>query len=241
MKYLEKINADNIPNHIAIIMDGNGRWAKSQNLPRTDGHKEGVERLREILEAAGNLGVKVLTVYAFSTENWKRPKTEVNFLMKMIVDYLYKESKSLTKNNIKLQFLGKREQVPSNVKLAMNAAENMSKKNDGMIFNVALNYGGRSEIVEAIKQITRDVDSNKLDLDLIDENIVKKYLYTKDIPDPDLLIRTSGEVRLSNFLLYQIAYSELIFEDIYWPEYTKEYLYKNIVDFQNRKRRYGNI
>lgn len=241
MKYLNEIDLEKIPKHIAIIMDGNGRWAEKRYLPRTAGHKEGIERLKEILESAGNIGVEVLTVYAFSTENWKRPKKEVDFLMKMIVEYLSKEAKELSKNNIKLKFLGERNEIPETVIKAMNKAENISKDNNGLIFNVALNYGGRKEIVEAAKKFAIEVKNDKVEIETLNEIKFKKYLYTENLIDPDLLIRTSGEVRLSNFLLYQIAYSEFIFENIYWPEYTTEYLYKNILEFQTRKRRYGNI
>lgn len=241
MTELNNIDRKRLPKHVAIIMDGNGRWATQKNLPRTAGHKQGVEQLKKILEAAGNLGVEVLTVYAFSTENWGRPEKEVGFLMKMILEYLKKESKELSKNNIKLQFLGEREELPQKVKDAVVKAEKMSENNDKLVFNVALNYGSRKEIVEATKKIAKLAQEGSLNIDEINEENFKNYLYTKDLIEPDLLIRTSGEIRLSNFLLYQLAYSEFVFEEVYWPDYTPEHFYKNIVTFQNRKRRFGAV
>ncbi|MCT4663096.1 MAG: isoprenyl transferase [Tissierellales bacterium] len=241
MTELNNIDKGNLPKHVAIIMDGNGRWATQKNLPRTAGHKQGVEQLKKILEAAGNLGVEVLTVYAFSTENWNRPEQEVGFLMKMILEYLKRESKELMKNSIKLQFIGEREKLPSKVFDAIEKAEKMSNANDKIIFNIALNYGGRSEIVEATKKVIKDVQSGNLSIEELNENNFQDYLYTKGLEEPDLLIRTSGEMRLSNFLLYQLAYSEFVFEEVYWPDYTPEHFYKNIVTFQKRKRRFGAV
>lgn len=241
MNYKSQINLEYLPNHIAFIMDGNGRWAKKRMLPRTAGHKEGVNRLRELVEECAVLGVKYMTVYAFSTENWSRPKTEVDFLMKMIVEYLKKETVKLIKNNIKLNFIGFLDELPEDVKREISKAMKETEKCTGTVFNVAMNYGSRREIVEACKQMCKKSVENPLFIESIDETIFKENLLTKDMPDPDMVVRTSGEQRISNYLLFQIAYSELFFEDIAWPEYKAEVLHKNIYEYQQRERRYGKI
>lgn len=238
---LNKINLDNLPRHIAIIMDGNGRWAKKRFLPRTAGHKEGVERVKEIVEAVGNIGIPYLTLYAFSTENWGRPKEEIDALMKLLVEYLRKELNTLHKNNVKINILGDLERLPDLPKREVYKAVETTKNNIKMQLNIALNYGGRYEIINGIKSLILDVQNNRIKLDDIDEELFKNYLFTKDQPDPDLLIRPSGEKRISNFLLYQIAYTEFVFTDVYWPDFTTEELYKSIIEYQSRKRRFGGI
>lgn len=236
-----QINLDKLPKHVAIIMDGNGRWAKKRFLPRTAGHKEGMERVKEIVEAASNLGIKYLTLYAFSTENWKRPKEEVDTLMKLLVQYLKSELDRLHKNNIKINILGDITKLPKLAREEVIKAVDTTKNNDKMVLNIALNYGGRDEIVFAVQNILNDIKLGTLDINDLDSNVFSKYLYTDDQPDPDLLIRPSGELRVSNFMLYQIAYSEFWFSDICWPDFREECFYKAIVDYQKRNRRYGGI
>ncbi|WP_052045163.1 isoprenyl transferase [Caloranaerobacter azorensis] len=235
------VDKNKLPRHIAIIMDGNGRWAKKRFLPRTAGHKEGVERVKEIVRACGNLGIEYLTLYAFSTENWARPKDEVDTLMKLLVEYLRKELDTLHRNNVKIKVLGNIERLPDLPKSEIVRAIEKTKNNKKLILNIALNYGSRDEIIEAVKNIVHDVKYNKIDVEEINKEIFKKYLYTGDQPDPDLLIRTSGEQRVSNFLLYQIAYSEFYFTDILWPDFKEEHLYKAILEYQKRERRFGKI
>lgn len=236
-----KINLDKLPKHVAIIMDGNGRWAKKRLLPRTAGHREGVERVKEIVEATGNLGIPYLTLFAFSTENWGRPKEEVDTLMKLLVEYLKKELNTLHKNNIKINLFGNLDKLPSTPKNEVLKAIEKTRNNSKMNLNIALNYGGRYEIINGIKSLINDVGNGKVILDEIDDEFFKNYLFTKNQPDPDLLIRPSGEKRISNFLLYQIAYTEFVFSDVYWPEFTSEELYKSLIEFQSRKRRFGGI
>lgn len=240
-KLLNLIDLGNLPGHIAIIMDGNGRWAKKRFLPRSAGHKEGIERVKEIVKSSGDLGIKYLTLYAFSTENWSRPKDEVDTLMKLLVEYLKKELETLHKSNVKINVLGDLERLPELPKKEVHNAIQKTINNNKLILNIALNYGGRNEIIKAVKKVIKDVHNGTLGVDSINEELFKNYLYTKDQPDPDLLIRPSGEQRISNFLLYQIAYTEFVFTDIFWPDFTKEYLYKAIIEFQNRKRRFGGI
>lgn len=235
------LDHDNIPIHIAIIMDGNGRWAKKRGLPRTAGHKAGVEALREIIKTCSDLKVKHLTLYAFSTENWNRPEDEVTALMKLLISYLKNEIKELDKNDVRISTIGNISKLPLATRDEIYSALDLTKNNVGLNVNIALNYGGRDEIVNAVKNICKDVFNNELNIEDIDECIFKNYLYTKNIPDPDLVIRPSGELRISNFLLWQAAYSELWFSDIYWPDFGREDLVKAIVDFQKRNRRYGGI
>ncbi|HHV27267.1 MAG TPA: isoprenyl transferase [Tissierellia bacterium] len=238
---IEKIDVSNLPNHVAIIMDGNGRWAKKRFLPRTAGHKEGMERVKEIVEVAAKIGIKYLSLYAFSTENWKRPEKEINGLMKLLVQYLRAELNTLHKNNIKVQALGDISKLPLLPRIEVEKAIEKTKNNDKMTLNIALNYGGRDEIIEATKNILKDVEMGKMDIEELNVNTFNKYLYTKNQPDPDLLIRPSGELRISNFLLYQIAYTEFCFYNIYWPDFREEHFYRAIIDYQKRDRRYGGI
>ena len=235
------LDMNNIPNHIAIIMDGNGRWAKEQNLPRSMGHRAGVETIRRILKEATKLGVKNLTLYAFSTENWARPKDEVGTLMKLLVTYLKKELKECHKNGVRMNVLGDTSKLPKECQDALEEALETTRNNTKINLNFALNYGGRNEIVRAIKLISLDVKDNKIREEDINEALVEKYLYTKGIPDPDLIIRPSGEQRLSNFLLWQCAYSEFWYSDINWPDFKEENLRKAIADYQNRDRRFGKV
>jgi undecaprenyl diphosphate synthase len=236
-----KVNLDNLPKHVAIIMDGNGRWAQKRSLPRNFGHQEGMERVIEIVECASQLGIKYLTLYAFSTENWKRPKTEIDGLMKILVLYIRRELDRLHKNNIKLNILGDISKLPELPRKEVIKAIDKTKNNTKMVLNIALNYGGRDEIINGIKDLYKDIEVGKINYDEIDANLFSNYLYTKGQPDPDLVIRPSGELRISNFLLYQIAYSEFWFSDILWPDFKENNLYEAIIDYQNRNRRFGGI
>lgn len=231
----------NNPQHVAIIMDGNGRWAKKRGLPRIAGHRAGVETLKEIIQISSDLGMKVLTLYAFSTENWQRPKVEVNALMNLLVEYLNREIEELHKNNVKIVTIGNIYKLPIRPRNAVLKAIEFTKNNTGLIVNVALNYGGRDELVYAFKKLMLDVQKGIVPSDTIDEQMIKNYLYTKDLPDPDLLIRPSGELRISNFLLWQLAYTEFWFTDILWPDFKKEHLLEAIDSYKNRERRYGGL
>lgn len=235
------IDENNIPKHIAIIMDGNGRWAKERNLPRSIGHKAGAEAIRNIVKECSTLGVKYLTLYAFSTENWKRPKDEVSALMNLLVEFLKKEFKELDANNVVINSIGDITALPKKCETELTNAYERTKNNTGLVLNLALNYGGRVEIINAIKNLCDDVIKGKVNKDNIDEKEFEKYLYTKSMPDPDIIIRPSGEQRLSNFLLWQCAYSEFWYSDINWPDFKKEHLIKAIYDYQNRDRRFGGI
>lgn len=237
----DKLNKENIPKHIAIIMDGNGRWAKKRFLPRTFGHEKGMERVKEILKAAREIGVEYLTVYAFSSENWNRPEKEVGFLMKLLSKYIEKELEEIQKNNVRLNVLGELDRIPSFVKDKIYDALEKTKKNTGIVFNIALNYGSRQEIIRGIKNIVQEVNDGRLNIDNLDENAFKSYLYTVGQPDPDLIIRTSGEQRISNFLLYQMAYSEFVFTDTLWPDFEKENFFECIYEYQKRDRRFGKV
>ncbi|GGN49887.1 isoprenyl transferase [Oceanobacillus indicireducens] len=238
----ELINlSENIPNHVAIIMDGNGRWAESRRLPRIAGHKEGVKAVMKVVRAANDANVKVLTLYAFSTENWNRPKSEIDFLMKLPKEFLHIYLPELMANNVRIETIGNFDALPAHTQKTVQYAINKTKTNDGLLLNFALNYGSRYEIMRAIKQIMNDVDGNKVSLDSLGEEEFSKYLYTNGLSDPDLLIRTSGEKRLSNFLLWQLAYSEFWFTDVLWPDMDENTFNKAIQDYQKRKRRYGGI
>ena len=226
------INLEKVPTHIAIIMDGNGRWAKARFLPRTAGHKAGVEAIREVIKECQRLGVKHLTLYAFSTENWKRPKLEVDTLMTLLSTYLSKEIKELHKNNVKVTSIGDISKLPKNCIEQLNNAFELTKDNTGVNLNLALNYGSRDDIKNAIINIVNDAKCGKINIDNID---------TKSIPDPDLIIRTSGEQRLSNFLMWEAAYSEFYFTDIHWPDFNRKELQKAIYVYQNRDRRFGGL
>ena len=238
---IDNIDLSNIPTHIAIIMDGNGRWAKERLLPRTLGHKAGVEAIRSVIKEGSNLGVKHITLYAFSTENWKRPKLEVEALMNLLNTYLKKELKEIHENNVKITTIGDIEVLPIKSLEAVNNAINITKDNTGLNLNIALNYGSRNDIKNAVVDIVKNCKSGKIDIEDINEDMISNYLSTKSIPDPDLIIRTSGEQRISNFLLWELAYSEFYFTDVYWPDFNEEELRKAIYVYQSRDRRFGGL
>ena len=239
MASISDIDKSKLPIHAAIIMDGNGRWAKQKGKLRIFGHQNGVAAVREVTEAAAELGIKYLTLYAFSTENWNRPKAEVNALMELLVSTISKEVKTLNKNNIRLQAIGNLKSLPKSCYAElMNAVENTSK-NSHMTLVLALSYSSKWEIIDALKNISQKVKEGKINAAEIDEKIFSSFLTTKNIPDPELLIRTSGEQRISNFLLWQIAYAELYFTEKLWPDFRKEDFYDAILDYQNRERRFG--
>ena len=231
----------NVPEHIAIIMDGNGRWAKEKGMVRLKGHQAGMESLREIVRACSDKGVKVLTVYAFSTENWKRPIEEVSGIFSLLVRYVAKELKELNANNVQIRMLGDIDPLPADAKKAAQKAVDSTKDNTGLIFCIAINYGGRAEIVRAARFLAKQAAEGQLDPASIDEAMFASQLYTADLPDPDLIIRTGGEMRLSNFLTWQSAYSELYVTDTYWPDFTPDKLQEAIDAFNGRDRRYGGI
>jgi len=241
MNYYEKLDLENIPKHVGIIMDGNGRWAKNRNMPRTFGHKEGTKRVIEIVEAAYKINIKSLTLYAFSTENWKRPTDEISKLMDLLAFYIKSQLEKIKKNNVKIKVLGDYTVFPEQIVKLIDGALQETKSNDKMILNIGLNYGGQSEIVRASKNIYKDIISGKINIDDIDTESFKDYLYTSGQDDLDLLIRPSGELRVSNFLLYQLAYSEFYFSNILWPDFHENEFYKAIYDFQQRNRRYGGL
>ncbi len=238
---LDKIDKEKIPKHVAIIMDGNGRWAKKRGLPRAIGHRAGVETIREIVKASSNLGIKYLTLYAFSTENWKRPKDEVNTLMTLLLEFLRKEIDELHKNSVVVRAIGDISQLPRQCIDELNRAYTLTKANKGLCLNLALNYGGRDEIMKAVISIASDAKRGNIKIEDINEKLISDNLYTKGIPDPDLLIRPSGEYRISNYLLWQIAYAEFWFSDIYWPDFKPVNLYNAIYDYQKRTRRFGGV
>lgn len=241
MAIKEQIDKNRLPKHIAIIMDGNGRWAKQHGKNRIFGHKQGAKTVKEIVKISGEIQLEYLTLYAFSTENWNRPKSEVTGLMELLVTFLRKEIEELHTNNVKIKFIGDIDNLPQLQKNEVYSAMKKTKDNTGLMFIIALNYGSRMEIIEACKSIASKVKNGKLKLENIDEDIFSKNLFTKDIPDPDLLIRTSGEQRLSNFLLYQLAYSEFYFTDVYWPDFDVMELEKAIDVYLGRDRRFGGI
>ena len=239
MDLKEKIDKDNLPEHVAIIMDGNGRWAQKKGNQRIFGHKNGVKAVRETVEGAGEIGIKYLTLYAFSTENWNRPKQEVDALMGLLVATINSETDTLIKNNVRLLTIGDTKGLPSAVSTKLEKLIKKTSGNTGLTLILALNYSARWEIVNAVKNILKDNEKSSIDINKVDNEFFKGYLNTKDIPDPDLLIRTSGEYRISNFLIWQIAYSELYFTDVLWPDYRKPNLYEAILNYQNRERRFG--
>ncbi|MGZ0049721.1 isoprenyl transferase [Brevibacillus gelatini] len=230
-----------IPQHVAVIMDGNGRWANMRNLPRVAGHRAGMKTVKEVVKAADEIGVRYMTMYAFSTENWKRPRDEVDFLMKLPQEFLSTELDELVERNVRIRMLGSKEKLPAHTLKALHEAEERTYENQGLQLCFALNYGGRDEIVKAFSVLASKVKAGELDPEALDEEAVSRYLYTSDIPDPDLLIRTSGEIRLSNFMLWQLAYTELWFTDVLWPDFTREHFYQAIVEYQGRARRYGAV
>ncbi|MCP3031225.1 isoprenyl transferase [Halobacillus sp. A1] len=235
------LDYDHIPKHVAIIMDGNGRWAKNRGMPRIAGHKEGMGVVKKIVRHASDLGVQALTLYAFSTENWKRPKNEVEFLMKLPVDFLGTYLPELIERNVQVQTIGDVSLLPPHTRNAIEEAIERTSENDGLILNFALNYGSRYEMVNAVKEIAAKVETGEISASEVTEEMFSSHLYTSDLLEPDLLIRTSGEQRLSNFLLWQLAYSEFWFTEVYWPDFDEALFEKALYDYQNRKRRYGGI
>ncbi len=235
---VKQLDFSRLPRHVAVIMDGNGRWARRRKLPRAEGHRAGAQSVREVVETCARLGIKFLTLYAFSKENWKRPKKEVTTLWHLLGDYLKKEDKVLVKNELCLKVIGQREAIPASTRRELERVEELTKTNARLTIILALNYGGRDEIVDAVKKIIKD---ERADINNLDENKFSQYLYTAQIPDPDLLIRTSGELRVSNFLLWQIAYSEIWITTELWPDFRKKHLLQALVDYQKRERRFGDI
>jgi len=236
---IQDIDKNRLPKHVAIIMDGNGRWAKQQGFLRVVGHENGTKSVREVVETSAELGIKNLTLYAFSTENWNRPKIEVQKLMKLLVKSLKKEIKTLQDNNIKLSAIGNLNDLPKNAHNELLEVIDKTKENNAMTLTLALSYGSREELINVVKELSNKVKNNIISSDSIDESIINKHLYTQNLPDVDLLIRTSGEQRISNFLLWQIAYAELYFTPILWPDFRKADLYDALIAYQNRERRFG--
>jgi len=239
MSLIDTINKDNLPKHLAIIMDGNGRWAKQKGLMRAFGHENGTKSVRIAVETCAKLGIENLTLYAFSTENWNRPKLEVDTLMKLLIKSLKNEFRTLTENNIRLNSIGNLDMLPKSAKKQLDEVIFNTKNNTRMTLTLALSYGSREEIIHAVRNICNKVKNNIISIDGIDESIINQHLYTQNLPDVDLLIRTSGEHRISNFLLWQIAYAELYFTDVLWPDFKEEDLYEAIISYQKRERRFG--
>ena len=235
------ISLDKVPSHIAIIMDGNGRWAKSRFMPRTYGHKAGVETIRKVVKECSRIGVKYLTLYAFSTENWKRPKDEVSALMGLLVKYLRSELEELHRNNVKILTIGDISKLPDACIEELDRAKKETKDNTGLVMSLALNYGGRNDLVNAVRNISQEVLDGKISPDDIVDDTIASHLSTNESPDPDLVVRTSGEQRLSNFLLWELAYSEFYFTDIHWPDFDEKELQKAIYAYQSRDRRFGGV
>jgi undecaprenyl diphosphate synthase len=230
-----------LPKHVAVIMDGNGRWAKQHGLPRVEGHRRGADSAREIIRTAGELGIKYLTLYAFSAENWNRPKDEVDALMKHLVHYLKTETKDLNKNNVRLEVIGQIHRLPENVQEHLAKSIATLSKNNGLTLVMALSYGSRIEIVDAVRRISAEVKRGKLDPEDVTEEVISDHLWTRNIPDPDLLIRTSGEMRVSNFLLWQISYSELVITPTLWPDFRKPQFFAALEEYARRHRRFGGV
>ncbi len=238
---LQRIDLRRLPRHIAVIMDGNGRWAQMRGLPRVSGHRAGIESVRAIVEGCAELGVEVLTLFAFSTENWKRPKDEIEALMDLLVEYIDRELETLLKNDIRFIPIGRLYQLPRRVQEKLSYARERTKHCKGLRFYIALSYSGRADIIDAVIRLAQDVSTGRLQPDDITENVLSDYMYTAGVPDPDLLIRTSGELRISNFMLWQIAYTELWFTRVLWPDFRRRHLYMAICDYQRRERRYGGV
>jgi undecaprenyl diphosphate synthase len=230
-----------LPRHVAIIMDGNGRWARLRHKPRVEGHRAGIDAVRDVVETSARMGLEVLTLYAFSVENWKRPKSEVSTLMSLLKRYLRMELDTLLKNNIRFQVIGRMEELPGDVQGELRRGMDRTRERTGLLFNIALNYGGRAEIIDAVKELVREALAGGGDAGAIDEARLASHLYTAGQPDPDLLIRTSGEMRVSNFLLWQIAYAEIWVTDVLWPDFRRKHLLQAVAAFQKRERRYGGI
>jgi undecaprenyl diphosphate synthase len=240
-RLLGEVDADRLPQHVAVIMDGNGRWAKRRHLPRVAGHRAGVQSARTIIETCARLHISALTLYAFSMENWRRPKAEIDFLMRLLREYLRKELPVIHRNNIRLLIIGRSDQLPDAVRADVDRAMELTAGNSGMKLAVALNYGGRAELVDAFNRILDRIRQNAIADTRIDEEMISQNLYTAGLPDPDLLIRTSGEMRVSNFLLWQIAYAEIYVTETLWPDFTRAQLYEALLDYQKRERRYGGL
>lgn len=238
---LQAINKDRLPAHVAVIMDGNGRWAQARNLPRISGHRAGIQSVREVVEGAAELGIQALTLFAFSTENWKRPAEEIEALMELLKEYIDRELDNLIKNNIRFIPIGRLYQLHPSVQEKLDQARRATLGCRGMRFYIALSYSGRADITDAVRRIGYDVATGRIQPEDLSESILDAYLYTAGAPDPDLLIRTSGEKRISNFMLWQLAYTELWFTPILWPDFRKRHLYMAILDFQKRERRYGGV
>jgi undecaprenyl diphosphate synthase len=238
---LLELDADKLPQHVAVIMDGNGRWAQKRHLPRVAGHRAGVQSARSVIETCAALNIPALTLYAFSMENWRRPKAEIDFLMRLLREYLRRELPVIHRNNIRLLIIGRTDQLPDAVRADVEKAMRQTAGNSGMKLAVALNYGGRAELVDAFNDILDDLKKNGTPGHRVDEEMISQHLYTAGLPDPDLLIRTSGEMRVSNFLLWQIAYAEIYVTETLWPDFTRAQLYEALIDFQKRERRYGGL
>ena len=239
MNLKDSINKDNLPKHLAIIMDGNGRWAKKKGYLRALGHESGTKSVREVVETCAKLGIENLTLYAFSTENWNRPKLEVKLLMNILINSLQDELKTLNDNNIRLNSIGNLSLLPKSAQKKLQEVIETTKNNSRMVLTLALSYGSREELINVVKNISNKVKNNIISIDSIDESIINQHLYTQDLPEVDLLIRTSGEHRISNFLLWQIAYAELYFTDVLWPDFKEDDLYEAIISYQKRERRFG--
>lgn len=238
---VESLRAGSLPRHVAIIMDGNGRWARQRGLPRVEGHRASVDAVRDIIEAAGELGIKYLTLYAFSTENWKRPADEVGALMELLVEHIEGNLDELISKNVRIEAIGRLDELPAGPRRAVSMAVAKTRENDGLVLILALNYGGRREITDAVRHIAREVAAGRLDPENIDQSTIANALYTADFPDPDLLIRTSGEFRLSNFLLWQCAYTEFWTTEVRWPDFRRQQLIDAIRSYQQRERRFGGL
>ncbi len=237
----DQLDPSRMPRHVAIIMDGNGRWAQKKLLPRTMGHRAGMAALKKVVEACDELHIPYLTVFAFSTENWKRPITEVEYLMNLLVEFLHKELQELHDHNVQINIIGDYTVIPRQCQVEIDRALEMTRNNTGLVFTIALNYGSRREIIDAVKCVAEKIQAGQLEALQIDEASFSAMLYTRNLPDPDLLIRTAGEMRISNFMLWQIAYSEIAVTQTLWPDFTREDLIKSLLDYQNRERRYGGL
>jgi len=235
----ELFDMNKLPQHLAIIMDGNGRWAKKRGLPRSAGHMEGAKAVKRVIASCLNFNIPILTLFTFSTENWKRPKIEINYLLKLFERVLSKEKAGLIKNNIKINFIGRLNDLPNSLNEKINELSESTRKNNKLILNIAINYGGKAEIIDAIKSITLKIIEGKLNIEEINENTIRDNLYTQNLPDPDLLIRTAGEMRISNFMIWQIAYTELWVTPVFWPDFGENNLIEAIINFQKRVRKYG--
>lgn len=238
---IEQLDPNRIPKHVAIIMDGNGRWAQKKGFPRVYGHRNGAATLKKIVRVASDLGVKVLTAYAFSTENWKRPTDEVQFIMELFSHYLDNEIDEMHQNRVKIRFIGNIDRLDSSLQKKIEHAQNLTQFNQGLILNLAVNYGGRAELTDAVRKIAEKIKQGELDVADIDEDTITENLYTCNLPDPDLLIRPSGDLRISNFLLWQIAYSEFWFTEVNWPDFTPDLFMQAIYEYQQRDRRFGGV